>query len=92
MYGSWGFARGQQKLIRDAININMETVGSGRLGIIEKEKMYMNPYSPEAIELIGRAGKRAGIDLPKDRHHLRRHRFLLDHQGRGKVGLPLRHG
>jgi hypothetical protein len=65
MYGSWGFAQGQQKLIRNAININMETVGSGRLGIIEKEKMYMNPYSPEAIELIGRAGKRAGVDLPR---------------------------
>ncbi len=43
----------------------METVGSGRLGIIEKEKMYMNPYSPEAIDLIERAGRRAGIDLPK---------------------------
>ncbi len=65
MYGSWGFARGNLPLIRDAININMETVGSGRLGIIEKEKMYMNAYSPEAIDLIERSGRRAGINLPK---------------------------
>jgi hypothetical protein len=65
MYGSWGFARGNRELIENAINVNMETVGSGRLGIIVEEKMYMNRYSPEAIDLIERAGKRAGIDLPK---------------------------
>lgn len=65
MYGSWGFALGNRDLIKNAVNINMETVGSGKLGIIEKEKMYMNPYSPEAIELIERAGKRAGITLPR---------------------------
>ncbi len=65
MYGSWGFARENRRLIENAININMETVGSGRLGIIEKEKMYMNSYSPQAIDLIERAGKRAGLDLPK---------------------------
>ncbi len=65
MYGSWGFAKGYPDLIKDALNVNMETVGAGRLAIIEKEKMYMLPYTPEAIDLIGRAGRRAGIDLPK---------------------------
>jgi hypothetical protein len=65
MYGSWGFAREHRDLIGRALNVNMETVGAGKLGIIIEEKMYMNRYSPEAIDLIGRAGKRAGIDLPK---------------------------
>ncbi len=65
MYGSAGFAKGYPELIKDALNVNMETVGAGKLGIIEKEKMYMNPYSPEVIDLIERAGKRAKIDLPK---------------------------
>lgn len=58
MYGSDGFARGNLDLIKKALNVNMETVGAGKLGIIVKEKMYMNAYSPEAIGLIERAGKR----------------------------------
>jgi Zn-dependent M28 family amino/carboxypeptidase len=65
MYGSWGFAREHRDLIGRALNVNMETVGAGKLGIIVEEKMYMNRYSPQAIDLIGRAGKRAGIDLPR---------------------------
>jgi hypothetical protein len=65
IYGSAGFAEGHPELIADALNVNMETVGAGRLAIIEKEKMYMLPYSPEVVDLIQRAGKRAGLDLPR---------------------------
>ena len=42
----------------------METVGSGKLAVINKEKTAMLPYTKEVVELIQRAGKRAKINLP----------------------------
>jgi hypothetical protein len=64
LYGSIGFAKDYPEVIKKAINVNMETVGSGKLAVINKEKMVYLPYTKEVVEIIQRAGKRAKIDLP----------------------------
>ena len=66
IYGSAGFAKDCfPAVIKKAVNFNMETLGAGKLAIIKKEKMTMTSYTPEVVDFIWRAGKRAGIDLPK---------------------------
>ena len=65
IYGSAGFAKDFPAVIKKAVNFNMETLGAGKLAIIKKEKMTMTSYTPEVVDFIWRAGKRAGIDLPK---------------------------
>lgn len=62
-YGSHHFTMKNPDLIKSAVNINMETVGAGELAVIEKERNSGIAYSPEAVDLIRRAGDRAGIPL-----------------------------
>jgi len=62
-YGSHHFARENPDLMKSAVTINMETVGAGELAVIEKERNSGIVYSPEAVDLIRRAGDRAGIPL-----------------------------
>jgi hypothetical protein len=64
IYGSAGFARDFPDIIRRAVHFNMETVGAGSLAVIAKENMTMTRYTPEIVEFIQRAGKRAGVTLP----------------------------
>ncbi len=64
IYGSAGFAKAFPDLISRAINVNMETLGAGRLAVIEREEICRLSYTPEVVERIRRAGRRAGIDLP----------------------------
>ena len=62
-YGSHHFAKENPDLMKSAVNINMETVGAGELAVIEKERNSGIAYTPEAVDLIRRAGDRAGIPL-----------------------------
>lgn len=65
LYGSHGFALEHKEEIKDAFNINLETLGAGELAIIVKENLINLPYSPEAVDLIISAGKKTGLDLEK---------------------------
>jgi len=62
-YGSHRFAADNPDLLPDAVNINMETVGAGELAVIEKERNSGIAYTPSTVNLIRRAGDRAGITI-----------------------------
>lgn len=62
-YGSNGFAAAHMGTMKEALNVNIETVGTGKLAIIEREKHNGMVYSPEVIEIIKKGGKRRGFDL-----------------------------
>jgi hypothetical protein len=62
-YGSNGFAAAHRGMIKEALNVNMETVGAGTLAIIEREKHNGMIYSPEVVDIIKKGGKRRGFDL-----------------------------
>ena len=64
-YGSNGFAEAHRGMVKEALNVNIETVGAGELAIIEREKHNGMVYSPEVIDLIKRGDKRRGFDLTK---------------------------
>ena len=57
------FAKKYKKLLKEALIINLDLVGSGRKSTIHtKEKYYGAKMSPEAVEFTLKAAKRAGID------------------------------
>ncbi len=62
-YGSNGFAEAHRGMVKDAINVNIETVGAGKLAVIEREKHNGMVYSPEVVEIIKSGGRRRGFDL-----------------------------
>ncbi|MHA1345455.1 MAG: M28 family peptidase [Candidatus Heimdallarchaeaceae archaeon] len=53
----------------DSININFETVGSGLLGVIEKEKDNNVVHDSKIVKFIQDVGKKNGYDLPAMKIH-----------------------
>ena len=50
--------------LKDAININYETVGKGKLGIIAKEKDNNVVHSQKLVQFIQKTSKENGYNLP----------------------------
>lgn len=62
--GSAAWARDHGELLKKAVNVNMETVGAGVLAVISREKMAGVSYTTSVVDLVGRAGGRAGLHVP----------------------------
>jgi hypothetical protein len=62
--GSRAFATQRRSELQGAYVVNLETLGAGQLAIIEREGSVMSRHAPEVIDLLQRAGRRLGVDLP----------------------------
>jgi hypothetical protein len=62
--GSRAFIDRHASDLQGAYVINLETLGGGELGIIEREVSVLTSHAPEAIALLQRAGQRVGVQLP----------------------------
>jgi hypothetical protein len=63
-HGSRDFAARYAPELEQAVLVNMETVGSGELAIIRRERQSGRNNHPQAIALARSAARHAGLDLP----------------------------
>jgi len=63
-HGSRDFAARYAPELQQAVLVNMETVGSGQLAIIRRERQSGRNNHPQAIALTEAAARHAGLDLP----------------------------
>jgi hypothetical protein len=62
--GSRAFATDRRSELEGTYVVNLETLGAGQLAIIEREASVMSRHAPQVVDLLQRAGRRVGIDLP----------------------------
>ena len=64
LFGSRDFAERYAPELKEAVLVNMETVGSGRLAIIRRERQGGRNNHPKAIALAEAAAHHANLEIP----------------------------
>ena len=64
LFGSRDFAERHAPELEEAVLVNMETVGSGRLAIIRRERQGGRDNHPKAIALAEAAAQHANLEIP----------------------------
>ena len=69
MVGSTFYVKRNLEKLKDAVNINFENLGSGELGVIEKEKDNNIEHNMELIRYLQKVANKHGFKLPAKKVH-----------------------
>ncbi len=69
MVGSTFYVKNNLGELKEAININFENLGSGKLGVIEKEKDNNIKHDIELVRFLQNIANKNGFELPSKKIH-----------------------